>query len=56
MRQCVPPPKPKRQTKKYLNEAFEYAKNQAKWKAAEDYCADRMWEFKVMTEKELGIK
>ena len=56
MRQCVPPPKPKRQTKKYLNESFEYAKNQAKWKAAEDYCADRMWEFKVMTEKELGIK
>ena len=56
MRQCVPPPKPKRQTKKYLNEAFEYAKNQAKWKAAQDYCADRMWEFKVMTEKELGIK
>jgi hypothetical protein len=56
MRQCSPPPKPKRQTKKYLNEAYEYAKNQAKWRAAQDYCADRMWEFKVMTEKELGIK
>ena len=56
MRQCYPPPKPKRQTKKYLNEAYEYAKNQAKWRAAQDYCADRMWEFKVMTEKELGIK
>ena len=56
MRQCVPPPKPKRQTKKYLNEAYEYAKNQAKWRAAQDYCADRRWEFKVMTEKELGIK
>ena len=56
MRQCAPPPKPKRQTKKYLNEAYEYAKNQAKWKAAKDFCEDRMWEFKVMTEKELGIK
>jgi hypothetical protein len=56
MRQCAPPPKPKRQTKKYLNEAYEYAKNQAKWRAAQDYCADRRWEFKVMTEKELGIK
>jgi len=54
--QCSPPPKPKRQTKKYLNEAYEYAKNQAKWKAAQEFCADRMWEFKVMTEKELGIK
>ena len=56
MRQCSPPLKPKRQTKKYLNEAYEYAKNQAKWRAAQDYCADRRWEFKVMTEKELGIK
>ena len=55
-KQCSPPPKPKRQTKRYLNEAYEHAKNQAKWKAAEEYCADRMWEFKVMTEKELGIK
>jgi len=55
LRQCSPPPKPKRQTKKYLNEAYEYAKNQAKWKAAQEFCADRMWEFKVMTEKELGI-
>lgn len=56
MSQCNPPKKPQRQTKKYLNEAYEYAKNQAKWKAAKDFCADRMWEFKVLTEKELGIK
>lgn len=56
LRQCSPPPKPKRQTKKYLNEAYEYAKNRAKWEAAKDYCEDRRWEFKVMTEKELGIK
>ena len=55
LRQCSPPPKPKRQTKKYLNEAYEYAKNQAKWEAAREFCKDRMWEFKVMTEKELGI-
>ena len=26
-----------------------------KWKAAKDFCADRKWEFQVMTEKELGI-
>ena len=55
-RQCSPPSKPKKQTKGYLREAYEYAKNQAKWRAAQDYCADRRWEFKVMTEKELGIK
>jgi len=55
-RQTVPPPKPKRQTKGYINEAYEYAKNQAKWRAAKEYCEDRNWEFKVLTEDELGIK
>jgi hypothetical protein len=54
-KQTVPPPKPQRQTKGYIREAFEYARNQAKWKAAKEYCADRMWEFKVLTEDELGI-
>ena len=50
------PKKPKRQTKSYLREVYEYAKNQAKWKAAKEFCEDRLWEFKVMTENELGIK
>ena len=54
-RQTAPPQKPKRQTKQYLYEAYEYAKNQAKWKAAEEWCADRGYEFKVLTENELGI-
>ena len=54
-KQTKPPAKPKRQTKGYIREAFEYARNQAKWKAAREYCADRMWEFKVITEKELDI-
>ena len=56
LKQTQKPKKPKRQTKNYLREVYEYAKNQAKWKAATDFCEDRMWEFKVMTEKELGIK
>ena len=54
-KQTVPPKKPKRQTKGYLREAYEYAKNQSKWAAAREYCADRGWEFKVITEIELGI-
>ena len=56
LKQCSPPKKPKRQTKGYIREAYEYAKNQAKWKMAKEFCADRQWEFKVVTERELGIK
>ena len=55
LKQTTKPKKPKRQTKGYIREAFEYARNQAKWKAAREYWADRMWEFKVITEKELDI-
>ena len=55
-KQTKPPSKPKRQTKGYLREAFEYARNQAKWKAANEWCIDRGFEFKVLTENELGIK
>ena len=54
-KQTKPPKIPKRQTKGYIREAYEYAKNQAKWKMAKEFCADRQWEFKVVTEKELGI-
>ena len=55
-RQCSPPSKPKKQTKGYLREAYEYAKNQAKWEAASEWCKDRGYIFKLFTEKELGIK
>jgi len=54
-RQTCPPAKPKRQTQGYLREAYEYAKNQAKWEAAKEFCADRNYEFKIMTEEDLGI-
>lgn len=54
--QTEPPKQPKRMTRRYVNEVFEYGKNQAKWKAAQEYCADRGWNFEVFTEKELGIK
>ena len=54
-KQTIPPKKPKRQTKGYIREAYEYARNQAKWKMAKEFCADRQWVFKVVTEKELGV-
>ena len=53
--QCREPKRPKRQTKKYISEVKTYAVNQAKWKAAVDFCEDRLWEFKVITEKELKV-
>ena len=52
-RQTVPPTKPQRQTKKYISEVYEYAKNQSKWEAAREWCSDRGYEFKVITENEL---
>ena len=45
----------KKKTRGYIYEVREYAKNQAKWKAAEEYCLDRGLEFKILTRKELGI-
>jgi len=55
-RQTVEPAVQKRKTKQYIYEVVEYAKNQAKWKAAKDFCKDRLWEFKIITEDDLGIK
>jgi len=50
-----PPVNPKKRTKGWIKEVYEYAKNQSKWDAAKDYCEDRLWEFKILTEDELGI-
>jgi hypothetical protein len=49
------PLKKKRVTKQYITEVMTWGKNQAKWKAAEEYCADRGWIFKLITEDHLGI-
>ena len=55
-KQTVEPIPQKRKTKGYIYEVYEYAKNQAKWKAAEEFCKDRGYEFKILTEQDLGIK
>lgn len=55
LKQTFPPEFPGKRTKKYLVESYGFLKNQAKWKAATEYAKDRGWEFKILTEKELGI-
>ena len=55
-KQTAPPKKPKRQTQSYINEVYTYATNEAKWKAAREWCLDHRLEFKIITEDELGIK
>ena len=54
-KQTQPPVYPGKRTQKYLTESLTYLKNQAKWKAATEYCKDRGWEFKIITEHELGL-
>ena len=48
-------PKQKRKTKKFLQEAATYAVNQQKWRAADMFCQEHGWLFKLVTEKDLGI-
>lgn len=49
------PVKPKRVTKQFIEEVFTYGVNQAKWKAAREFCEDRQWKFIVLTEDELKV-
>lgn len=39
-----------RVSRRFLNEVKTYGINEAKWKAAKNYCADRNWEFQIWTE------
>ncbi len=55
-KQTRPPKKRSRMTKSYIYECQTYAVNQAKWKAAVEFCEDRRIKFKIITEDELGIK
>ena len=53
--QCKQPNKtPKKRTRKWYKEVQTYGINQAKWKSAIDWCANRGMEFKILTEKHLN--
>lgn len=53
--QTQPPKYPGKKTKRYLTEAMTFIKNQSKWDAAEEYCKQRGWIFRVITEDDLGL-
>jgi len=50
-----PPTIPARKTKAFIDEVFQYGVNEAKWKAAFEFCQDRNMKFMVLTEKDLGL-
>ena len=50
-----PPEIPARKTRRFVQEVFQYGTNQAKWKAADEYCIERSMKFLVLTEVDLGI-
>ena len=54
--QCKPPPVPKRQTRKFKQKVLTYIINQAKFKAAEEFCKDRKMGFRILTEDHLVPK
>lgn len=54
--QTIEPKVQSKKTKRYITEVTTWATNQAKWEAAKEFCLDRMWEFKLITEDELKIK
>lgn len=45
----------KKNDKKFMTEAFTYAKNIAKWESATKYCESRGWTFQILTEFELKV-
>lgn len=48
-------PKTTRRTKRMIMEVSTYAVNQEKWRAADLFCLEHGWEFKILTEKDLGL-
>jgi len=49
------PVRKEKNTRRYINELKTFGVNTAKWEAAEQFCLDKKWQFKVLTEKELGL-
>ena len=51
-----PPPNPKRKTQAWMKSVQTYITNRAKWEAATKICEDRGWNFRLISEKHLGLQ
>ena len=54
-KQTKEPKRQKKVTKRYVTEVVTWSVNQAKWKAAKEFCRDFGMEFMLITEKELKV-
>ena len=54
--QTLPPTQKNKKTKTLIHQQAEYAKNQAKWFAADSFARNKGMIFTILTEKQLGIK
>jgi len=54
-RQCKPPEKKSRITRRYISEVKTWGINSAKWKAATEYAENRGWKFIILTEDDLVV-
>ena len=54
-KETQPPKQTKTKSKRYITEVMTWGKNEAKWNAAKRYCDDRNYEFKIVTEYDLGL-
>lgn len=52
-KETKPPRKKQKKTFKYLEEVRVWGVNDAKWKAAKEFCLEKGWEFKILTEDHL---
>ena len=53
--QTLPPVQKNKKTKSLIYQQAEYAKNQAKWAAADSFAKNKGMIFTIITEKHLGL-
>ena len=53
--ETIEPRRPGKMTAAYLNKVSTWVTNNAKWRSAQYFCEKKNWEFRVITEDQLGL-